>query len=76
MLKIVYYSYEVQFPAMSQPMWKDAPLPYQTHGKQDRKMVNNSLAVLPGLQNDVARSIGILLLSKQQSLLIFSYSAA
>jgi hypothetical protein len=29
-------------------------------------MVNNSLAVLPGLQNDVARSIGILLFAEQQ----------
>jgi hypothetical protein len=39
-------------------------------------MVNNSLAVLPGLQNDVTRSIGILLLSELQTFTQFPDIAA
>ena len=49
-------------------MRKDAPGAHQDHEKQNWKMVNNSLAILPGLQNDVTRLITILLLSALQSL--------
>jgi hypothetical protein len=49
-------------------MRKDAPGAHQDHEKQNWKMVNNSLAILPGLQNDVTRLIRLLLLSALQSL--------
>jgi len=45
---------------------KDALLPKQDYRNQDRKMGNISPKILPGLQKVVARSILIVLLSKQQ----------
>jgi hypothetical protein len=46
LLQIVYYFHEVQFPAVSEPMRKDAPLPYQDYGKQNSKMACSTMAIL------------------------------
>ena len=46
--------YEVQKPSVSERSWGYAPLPYQDHGPQNPTMALHSLAVLPGLQDDVA----------------------
>ena len=46
--------YEVPFPAMPERSWGYAPLPYQDYGTQNRTLALHSLAVLPGLQDDVA----------------------
>jgi hypothetical protein len=55
---------------MPERSWSYAPGTHQDNGKQSIEMVNNPQAILPGLQNDVARLITILLISEQQTLVL------
>jgi hypothetical protein len=51
-------------------MWKDAPLPYQDHGKQNSKMACGAMAILRKMQNDAAGLIIVLFFLAQQKTLI------